>query len=537
MNAIVIGARILDVLTTGMYPDALDAIREYIQNSFDAIRRAEQAQVLKPNFGEVTVTIDPDKREVAIRDNGIGIPAADARSTLLSIGASKKRVGDDAGFRGIGRLAGLAYCEKLIFSTASNGEPLETELTFDAAAIRRAIAPTSVDDAEETAADLLARATIHKELDRKPGPSFFEVKLIAVDPKACPFLNLDEVRPYLRQVAPVEFNMQAFVYGNSKINMFLEQHNSRKTINLTLTHIGRQEAIKKPYKTFHEAGNKADRRIDIVDIETFVDPSVPPRWVAWLSKARDLPGVINSDEVRGIRLRSSNIQIGDERTFSRVFEKISKSYARFNGWFSGEVHMLDHTIIPNSRRDFFEDNDAWREAEKTLIEWARPLAKRVYQSSNERNRDAKLIEQEASQFIDDFQAETAKGFASDSLRAKTIQDIQDQEDRLEKALTATRTPEETETLRRKKEEIAALREKTAKPRSLIDESELSRDERKILRLAMDAVSSVCGDDLAKKTAEEINKRLRAKSRKKAAPGPIASIDNPAAEPRGSTNSP
>jgi hypothetical protein len=62
MSDIVIGSRILDVLTTGMYPDALDAIREYIQNSFDAIRRAERAQILEPNFGEIVVSLTAPSR-------------------------------------------------------------------------------------------------------------------------------------------------------------------------------------------------------------------------------------------------------------------------------------------------------------------------------------------------------------------------------------------------------------------------------------------------------------------------------------------
>jgi HSP90 family molecular chaperone len=78
-DEIVIGSRILDVLTTGMYPDALDAIREYIQNSFDAIRAAEYSQILKPNFGEVIINIDAEQRVVTIRDNGIGIRGSPRR--------------------------------------------------------------------------------------------------------------------------------------------------------------------------------------------------------------------------------------------------------------------------------------------------------------------------------------------------------------------------------------------------------------------------------------------------------------------------
>jgi hypothetical protein len=340
------------------------------------------------------------------------------------------------------------------------------------------------------------------------------VQLIGVDPKACPFLNHEEVRAYLRQVAPVEFNMQAFVYGNSKINPFLEAHNTRKTINLTLEYNGRQEKINKTYKTFHMAGNRTDNRVDIIDIETCADPCDPPRWIAWLSKARNLTGTINTEDVRGIRLRANNIQIGDYNTFSRIFEKVRKTHSRFNGWFAGEVHILDPRIIPNSRRDFFEDNEAWRDAERTLIDWAKELAKRAYQNSSDRNRPVELIESDADEFIDNFKQGTAQGFTSESEREQSLQDITEQEQQIGKAISPNRTDKENEVLHRKKEEVARLREKAAKPNSLIDESELDRHERRVLRFVMNIVYKVCGADFAKLVAEEINKKLKEKALKK-----------------------
>lgn len=525
MSDIIIGAKILDVLTTGMYPNALDALREYVQNSFDAIRRAERAEILKPNFGEVIVAINIDERQVTIRDNGVGIPAVEARTTLLNIGASKKRIGLDAGFRGIGRLAGLAYCDKLVFSTAYKDEPLRTELTFDAAAIRSSISTTSTTVQDQTAVDLLTTLTTHSQIERAPGAPYFEVKLIGVNPKACPFLNDDDVRAYLRQVAPVEFELQAFIYGRSVINPFLDENDARRTINLTLDVNGRQEPIKKPYKTYHEAGTGKNNRVEIVGIETFKDSFDPPRWIAWLANAQDLRGAINNKEVRGIRLRSNNILIGDQRTFSQVFEKVGKSHSRFNSWYAGEVHILDTAIIPNSRRDFFEDNDAWRGAEKTLVEWARPLVKRVYKNSNLRNRDLESIGDEADQLMATIEQQAKQGFAADAGRADAIAKIQQQEERLQEAMSGDRTPEEVDALRQKKEEVAAWREKiAAKPRSMIDESALNRDERKILRLAMDVVHKVCGTDLATKTAEEINRQLSAKNHKiNQKPAPTASM--------------
>lgn len=511
MNDVVIGAKILDVLTVGMYPDALDAIREYIQNSFDAIRQAEANGVLGPNQGSVVVAIDPDRRRISIRDNGIGVPAAQARTTLLSIGASRKIVGVNAGFRGIGRLAGLAYCDKLVFRTAYKDEPRQTELVFNAAEIRKGISVSSTDARDETAVDILEKLTKLRQFDADNTGSFFEVDLIDINPKASPFLDVEKVRDYLRQVAPVEFDTQAFVYGHSIINPFLKQFGAHRTINLELRVNDRREAIKKPYRTFHRAGSGKNNRVEIKDIDTFRDPVDPPRWIAWISRSQDLRGTINDEDVRGIRLRSSNILIGDYRTFSRVFEKVQKSYARFNGWYSGEVHILDSRIIPNSRRDFFEDNDAWQAAEKTLIERADPLIRRAYQNSDERNRDFDSIQHDAEQAVVAAKKKAARGFASDDNRSDAVNELKKQEQRIERAKSGDRTEDELDALNKRKDEVEAVRkELEEKPRPLIDESVLDRDERKIVRLIMDVVNQICGADLAEKTAVEVDRRLKAR---------------------------
>ncbi|WP_407158480.1 hypothetical protein [Bradyrhizobium sp. STM 3557] len=101
-----IGAFVLETLTFGMYGEPRHTLREYVQNSFDGIRAAQRVGFLSGR-GKVTVTIRVD--EIVIRDNGIVVSADQAWKTLTSIGASKKDRQRDAGFRGIGRLAGMAY--------------------------------------------------------------------------------------------------------------------------------------------------------------------------------------------------------------------------------------------------------------------------------------------------------------------------------------------------------------------------------------------------------------------------------------------
>ncbi|PJA48010.1 MAG: hypothetical protein CO171_08370, partial [Syntrophobacterales bacterium CG_4_9_14_3_um_filter_49_8] len=50
-----IGAFVLETLTTGMYTNPLDTLREYVQNSFDAIREAERSGLLSNGAGRIEI--------------------------------------------------------------------------------------------------------------------------------------------------------------------------------------------------------------------------------------------------------------------------------------------------------------------------------------------------------------------------------------------------------------------------------------------------------------------------------------------------
>ena len=78
--------------------------------------------LLKLNEGRIDIWLDAEKRTVSIEDNATGISVADFERTLADIANSDKKLGEDKGFRGIGRLCGLAYCKELIFTSTAAGE-------------------------------------------------------------------------------------------------------------------------------------------------------------------------------------------------------------------------------------------------------------------------------------------------------------------------------------------------------------------------------------------------------------------------------
>ena len=129
---IIIGKDILELLSSAMYIDPLTIYREYLQNSADSIDEGIKEGLLQ-NEGEGRVDIDVDQlnRTVKIKDNGVGLSKKDFETRMTAFGASKKRNTSARGFRGVGRLAGLAYCRELIFRTKSKGESEVHQISWD----------------------------------------------------------------------------------------------------------------------------------------------------------------------------------------------------------------------------------------------------------------------------------------------------------------------------------------------------------------------------------------------------------------------
>ncbi len=58
-----------------------------------------------------------------------------------------------------------------------------------------------------------------------------------------------------------------------------------------------------------------------------------------------------------------------------VFWRIFSPETRFNGWAVGEIHVVDRRIVPNGRRDHFEQNAHYTNLVNQLGPIAREIAK------------------------------------------------------------------------------------------------------------------------------------------------------------------
>ena len=186
-----VGADILNLITTGMYHTPLAIFREYIQNSADAIESSQMT-----DKGRVEVSISPAQRNVKIRDNGPGLTHTQAIENLIPIARSRKQAGVDRGFRGIGRLSGLAFADRITFRTRTHKTQPVSEITWEGTTLREGALASA--DPEQIIKNCVEVTT--KEGDTWPN-NFFEVEIENVSRHAADrILNRSAVRRYVSEV-------------------------------------------------------------------------------------------------------------------------------------------------------------------------------------------------------------------------------------------------------------------------------------------------------------------------------------------------
>ena len=388
-HELIIGKYTLESLTNGMYASPLDMYREYIQNSVDSFDEAIELGVEFPEKLIINIDIDAPLKHVTIRDNGCGIRAEEAVGTLLNIGNSQKNRNTSRGFRGIGRLAGLSYCDKLTFRTSYKGEDVATIIDYDAALLRELLLPgrqesVSVEDVMVS----IVNVRIERETSNR---RYFEVELDGVWNEAG-LVDTDEVKDYLIQHAPLQFSKD-FKWGRTvteKMRMGGYQIPQYK-INLN------GETL---YKTYQDMfiSDRVKKKLDLirdVKVETFYRKEKISA-ILWYAET-SFYGTIIDSTIKGLRIRQGNILIGDKTTCNSFFKE-----ERFNGWMIGELHIVDPDIVVNSRRDGFEKNSAYFDLLSNLKDWALEISKDIRHLSYERSLSSSKRAVAEAEKIDDL---------------------------------------------------------------------------------------------------------------------------------------
>lgn len=369
-----IGINIVEIVTKGLYTNSLDIFREYIQNSCDAIDDAFDAGILSAGEELITINIDAAARRITIEDNGAGINTRNFERTMSKIGNSDKTLQTDRGFRGIGRLCGLAYCREARFSSTVKGETKLSTLTIDAERLRREFFSDNKHSAEAVLRDVM----IFDKTDAAVDEHFFRVELIDIVDTNSALLDVEVVCDYLSFVAPVTYSPN-FYYQSE-----IYKHAALLNFKITEYKIQvRGEPLDKPYKTNYKTTHNGADEIFGVDFRDFYDNDKLIAWI-WIGLS-NFKGVLDQTAgtadnlMRGIRLRAGNIQIGGADVFKNLF-----SETRGTNYFIGEVHVVDKNLRPNSRRDYFEEDGACNTLEKKLSDYFAELYEIYHTASDVR---------------------------------------------------------------------------------------------------------------------------------------------------------
>ena len=208
-DAVQVGKYTLESLTTGMYSDPKIVYREYIQNSVDALENAVSLGLLEPQSMRIDIVVNAEESFISIKDNGTGISADKAVKTLMNVGSSKKRNTNNRGFRGIGRLGGMSYCDMLVFTTSAENESLKTIVSFDCKKLRQLLVPGEYEDM--SLSEVLENITTIETLPEKPEKHYLCVEMKEVNGFS-DLLDIKAAKSYISQVAPLPYQSRHFIY-------------------------------------------------------------------------------------------------------------------------------------------------------------------------------------------------------------------------------------------------------------------------------------------------------------------------------------
>lgn len=414
MKDYVFGANILENLTTGMYQDSKIIYREYIQNACDQVDKAIKDGTLKSDEGKIEIWLNYDQRKIVIEDNATGIPASSFQQTLGNIADSEKKIGEDKGFRGIGRLCGLAYCKELVFTTSVKGEDTESIMYCNAEKMRKLINENALGN-KHTANEILHAINRFDQKKTSDTEShFFRVELNDINPENNDLLNFHQVKDYLSFVAPVPYQ-STFCYRTMVYNHAQEIGTKIDEYNITLE----GEPIFKKYVTILKDSSTSAKYDEIFDVyfKDFYQNGELIAWM-WFGVSNFMKAIPKVNQMRSLRLRKDNIQIGGEEALQKLFKE-----ERGNNYFVGEVFAVHKDLIPNSQRDYFNENPTRTHFEKELRRYFEEELYKIYRDGSTINSSMKKIEKYEKEHAEFKEKDSEGGFVNKNHRNRVMSNI------------------------------------------------------------------------------------------------------------------
>lgn len=365
---------VLEVLTTGLYPNNLDVIREYIQNGYDAIKSLRELGV----HGSEEVYINIEDNQIIIHDSGIGMDKETVEKYRY-FGYSEKITSKNTGFRGIGKLAGLSVANELEVITSKYNIPYQYRVKFSAAQMLNQIIEGKKIGENYPLNDLINKYTTIEEYPDTLDSHYTKVILHDIKENANELLDFETLKNHLGQVMPVEFNKKSFKLGETISKKILENVKNHWLIDIYLN----GEKIYKPYGDLDELSG-------LFFYPIYKDENTKEELLAyaWVLKNGKNSKAITNDSVKNIRAIYKGFMIGNKELLSNVLFSQGRQFTA--AWFAGEIYIVDEELIPTSARDNFESNEARR---NLFLQLREQLGRKLDKTANDTSKINSLIKE------------------------------------------------------------------------------------------------------------------------------------------------
>jgi molecular chaperone HtpG len=105
-----------------------------------------------------------------------------------------------------------------------------------------------------------------------------------------------------------------------------------------------------------------------------------------------------------------NIQIDGTELVREIFQRLGPSFIRFQDWYVGEIFVSPSFLVPNARRDGFEETKEWKRMRKELGVLIKELKREAYSISNKGQLSLDALEARVAEKRDEIASLRQSGF-------------------------------------------------------------------------------------------------------------------------------
>lgn len=394
-----IGDFLLNVLTVGLYnqPDLI--VREYIQNSHDAICDWPN----QPAPGRVDIQVSWPN--IHIFDNGPGMDRNELLHAMSNLGKSFKNISTSSGFMGIGKLAGLSMASRVEIHSSKYDIPEKNWVVFNSEEMLTGIWERRLQGDYRSILETLNR---HTGINEQPLPEDADNHYTAV--------HLLDIHDEYRQ--KVE-NIEGFVRSIGLVAPVTQdpdfEHAQEIEEMLRLNIPDYYQPVEifingiPVYRPFVEGLSKP-KEIQVLDDDGNL---LAYGWACLNTASERYKRQIIEDDLRGIALLQRGIQVGNRNLSEEMGLYSSVGSLIYFRWYCGELHIVDPRIILSADRTRIRQSQHTVEFIDIASKEFRKLAKSAENWSNRDN--AEIVVKNSIEKVVEIEEQVRSGVTRDRL--------------------------------------------------------------------------------------------------------------------------